>query len=97
MAIILKSKTEIAGMKRSGQLAQRLLNRLGEQARAGVTPRELDEYARRFLTEHKARSPFLGKRGHNNVPFPATITVSVNDAIVHGVPTDKPFCDGDIV
>ncbi|HEX8237403.1 MAG TPA: type I methionyl aminopeptidase [Abditibacteriaceae bacterium] len=97
MAVILRNKAEIALMRRSGQLAQRLLLTLGDMAKAGVTPRDLDKFARRFLEENNARSPFLGKRSHNGVPFPATITVSVNEAIVHGIPTDKAFNSGDIV
>ncbi len=96
MAIILKNKNEIEIMRRSGRLAQRILNTLGAAAQAGVTPRELDRLARRLLQEAGARSPFLGKRGHTNVPYPAAITVSVNEAIVHGVPTNVPLRNGDI-
>ena len=84
-------------MRKSGRLAQRILNTLGDAAKAGVTPRQLDTLARRLLEESGAKSPFLGKRGHNGHPFPATITVSVNEAVVHGIPSDKPFDEGDIV
>jgi methionyl aminopeptidase len=97
MAIKLKNKTEIEALRRSGQLAQKLLLTLGDMAKAGATPLQLDAFARKFLQENNARSPFLGKKGHNGVPFPSVITVSVNEAIVHGVPTQKPFADGDIV
>lgn len=97
MRIILKNKNEIAALRRSGQAAQRILNALGAASQAGITPKQLDALARRLLQECGARSPFLGRRGHNGVPFPATITVSVNDAIVHGVPGIRAFANGDVV
>lgn len=84
-------------MRKSGRLAQHLLNQLGAAATVGTTPRQLDALARRILAEAGAKSPFLGKRGHGGPPFPAAITVSVNDAVVHGIPSDTPFVDGDIV
>ncbi len=97
MGIKLKSRPELKLMRKSGQLAQRILVRLGEATAVGATPLELDRIARRMLEEGGARSPFLGKRGHNNAIFPNSITVSVNEAVVHGIPTDKPFKNGDVV
>lgn len=97
MGIIYKSKQDIKLMRKSGQLAQRMLVRLGEATQVGVTPLELDKIARRMLQEGGARSPFLGKRGHKNAPYPAAITVSVNEAVVHGVPTERPFATSDVV
>lgn len=97
MAIKLKSRPELKLMRKSGQLAQRILVRLGEATAVGVTPLELDRIARRMLEEGGARSPFLGKRGHNNAIYPNSITVSVNEAVVHGIPTDRPFENGDVV
>jgi len=91
MAIHLKSKSEIKLMRKSGRLAQHILNELGDAAVAGVTPRGVDALARRLLASAGAKSPFLGYRG-----YPAAITVSVNDAIVHGIPSEVPFAPGDI-
>jgi methionyl aminopeptidase len=92
MAIKLKSKNEIKLMRRSGRAAQRLLQELGAAIRPGVKPVELDALARRLLAQAGAKSPFLGHHG-----YPATITVSVNDAIVHGIPGEIPFAEGDLV
>lgn len=92
MAAILKSKVEINLMRRSGRVAQQLLLRLGEACQPGVTPHELDIMARRYLESAGARSPFLGYRG-----YPSTITTSVNDAVVHGIPGNTPLQDGDII
>jgi len=91
MAIILKNKNDLRAMRKSGRIAQRVLQAIGEAAQIGTTPRQLDAIARRLLEEAGARSPFLGHHG-----YPATITVSVNEAIVHGIPTDVPFKSGDI-
>jgi methionyl aminopeptidase len=92
MAIILKSKPELQLMRKTGRLAQRLLRTLGEATHAEVTPKELDTIARKFLQQAGAKSPFLGHHG-----FPATITVSVNEVVVHAIPTSVPFREGDIV
>ena len=83
-------------MRRSGRVAQRLLNELGAAAQPGVTPRELDTLARSILAKAGARSPFLGKKVGGAPPYPAAITVSTNQAVVHGIPGDHPLRDGDI-
>ncbi len=92
MAIKLKSKNEIKLMRRSGRAAQRILQELGGAVAVGVQPKELDILARKLLAQAGAKSPFLG---HHD--YPATITVSVNDAIVHGIPGAIPFEEGDLV
>ena len=84
-------------MRRSGRLAQRILNRVGEAAVEGASTHDLDKIARRLLEEAGARSPFLGYRKKHIVPFPGAICTSVNGAVVHGVPTPAPLENGDIV
>ncbi len=97
MPIVIKNKNEIKLMRRSGRVAQRILNELGAAAQSGSTGRELDRLARKMLDENGAKSPFLGKKTSHSPPYPCVITVSVNDAIVHGIPTEMPFKDGDVV
>jgi methionyl aminopeptidase len=63
-----------------------------EAVQPGATGLDLDAIARRELAARGARSNFLGYHG-----FPATVCVSVNDVVVHGIPNDVPFRDGDIV
>ena len=91
MAITIKSKPELKLMRKAGQVAQRTLQHLGEAAQVGATPKELDTLARKLLDGAGARSPFFGHHGYPNV-----MTVSVNDAIVHGIPGLTPFANGDI-
>ncbi len=92
MAAILKSRAEILAMKKSGRVAQKILRALGDEVRVGQTPRGLDKIARALFKEHGAKSCFLGHHG-----YPAVITVSPNDAVVHGIPSDDPFREGDVI
>ncbi|MFE7424678.1 MULTISPECIES: type I methionyl aminopeptidase [unclassified Streptomyces] len=94
----LKTDTSIQAMRESGRVAARLLTDVREAAAVGVSLRELDEVARGVLREAGAGSPFLNYRPHfAPTPFPAVICASVNDAIVHGIPTDQRLRDGDLV
>ncbi|WP_335937346.1 type I methionyl aminopeptidase [Streptomyces sp. PTD5-9] len=94
----LKADTSIDAMRESGRVTARLLTAVREAAAVGVSLRELDEVARGVLREAGAGSPFLNYRPRfAPVPFPAVICASVNDAIVHGIPTDLRLRDGDLV
>ena len=69
-----------------------------EKLAAGMTGREIDTMARAELKKMGGKPAFLGVPGGPGVPdFPATICISVNDAVVHGIPDDVPFKEGDIV
>ncbi|MEU2250702.1 type I methionyl aminopeptidase [Streptomyces sp. NPDC019224] len=94
----LKTDTSIEAMRAAGRVVAQILTAAREAAAVGVSLRELDEVARGVLREAGAGSPFLGYRPHfAPVPFPAVICASVNDAIVHGIPTDYRLRDGDLV
>jgi methionyl aminopeptidase len=94
----IKTDAALDAMREAGRVVARALAAVRETARPGVSLRELDESARAVLAEAGARSPFLGYRpSFAPTPFPAVICTSVNDAIVHGVPTDYRLRDGDLV
>ncbi|WP_329029758.1 type I methionyl aminopeptidase [Streptomyces sp. NBC_01423] len=94
----LKTDTSIEAMRAAGRVVAQMLTATREAAAVGVSLRELDEVARGVLHEAGAGSPFLNYRPHfAPVPFPAVICASVNDAIVHGIPTDYRLRDGDLV
>ncbi|MBY8341781.1 type I methionyl aminopeptidase [Streptomyces spinosirectus] len=94
----LKTDTSIDAMYEAGQVVGRALTAVRHAADVGVSLLELDEVARGVLREAGASSPFLGYRpSFAPVPFPAVICASVNDAIVHGVPTGYRLRDGDLV
>ncbi|WP_217547948.1 type I methionyl aminopeptidase [Streptomyces sp. GbtcB6] len=94
----LKTDTSLDAMYAAGQVVGRALTAVREAAGIGVSLLELDEVAREVLREAGATSPFLGYRpSFAPTPFPAVICASVNDAIVHGIPSGYRLCDGDLV
>ncbi|MFI6245368.1 type I methionyl aminopeptidase [Streptomyces sp. NPDC051016] len=94
----LKTDMSIDAMHEAGLVVGRALTAVREAAGVGVSLLELDEVAREVLREAGASSPFLGYRpSFAPTPFPAVICASVNDAIVHGIPTGYRLRDGDLV
>jgi methionyl aminopeptidase len=94
----LKTDTSIDAMYEAGQVVARALTAAQKAADVGVSLLELDEVAHDVLREAGATSPFLGYRpSFAPTPFPAVLCVSVNDAIVHGVPGRYRLRDGDLV
>ena len=93
MAVILKSPGEIEAMKAAGQLSAEVLRKVGELVKPGVSTLELDEFAETYIREHGGIPAFKGYGG-----FPGTICASVNEQIVHGIPSKKVVLrDGDIL
>lgn len=90
--IEIKSEAEIAKMRAAGLVVAEIHEIMRAAVVPGATPLDLDAIARRELAARGASSNFLGYGG-----FPATVCVSVNDVVVHGIPRDVPFRDGDIV
>jgi methionyl aminopeptidase len=98
MPITLRSDTEIAGIRRAGQVVMAILAELRQVVRPGVTTGELDALATRALARHGARSNFKGYSPRQGVPpFPGVICSSVNDEIVHGIPSKRVLKEGDIL
>jgi len=92
--IILKSRDEISLMRESGRILAETLQLVVEHVRPGVIEKELDEIARREFKKRGVTPTFLN---YGQPPFPATICISVNDEIVHGIPGDREIADGDLV
>ncbi|MFY9232910.1 MAG: type I methionyl aminopeptidase [Fimbriimonadaceae bacterium] len=90
--VVLKSPGEIAKMRESGRILARTLRLVSDAIAPGVTPKQLDEMAHRLILEEGGQPNFLNYRG-----FPAAACISVNDTVVHGIPTDIPLKEGDII
>jgi len=90
--IICKSATEVEKLRRSGQLVRGLLEEIRERIRPGVSTLELERYVERRLGEVGAKSAFKGYRG-----YPCCLCASVNEQIVHGIPSERRLKDGDIL
>jgi methionyl aminopeptidase len=94
----IKTNANLRAMREAGRVVAHALAAAREKAAPGVTPAELDRAARAVLDAAGAGSPFLGYRPEwAPTPFPAVLCVSVNDAIVHGIPDGTPLADGDLV
>ncbi len=94
--IVLKSPREIEIMREAGRINALALQAVREAARPGVTTAELDAVAEEVIRSHGAVPAFKGYPGP--YPYPATITVSINDELVHGIPSkQRKLREGDIV
>ena len=90
--IIVKTVDELERMRRSGILAAEALREVARAVRPGVTGAALDRIAETFIRDHGGTPSFKGYRG-----FPASVCISVNDEVVHGIPDGRPLRDGEIV
>jgi len=93
-----KTQTEIENIRISGLMLSKILNKIEKSLKPGITGVEVDTLAKEELKRLGGEPAFLGVKGGVGVEdFPATICISVNDAVVHGIPNKQPFVDGDIV
>ncbi len=92
---ILRSPREIAQMRKAGLLVWQAHQIVASLLRPGVTTGELDAAVEGFFEEHRAEPLFKGVPGH--VPFPAVTCISINEAVVHGIPNSRKLVEGDIV
>jgi len=89
---VYKTDDEIELIRQSSLLVGKTLAELAKLIKPGVTTLELDKVAYEFINDHQAYPGFLG---YND--FPNSICASVNSAVVHGLPTNIPLKEGDIV
>jgi len=92
MPIIIKSDDEIAIIREAGRVVAQVLEILRKEIHPGLVTRELDAVVRREFAAREATPTFLGYHG-----YPATVCVSVNDQVVHGIPGERVLQEGDIV
>ena len=91
--IYLKTEEEIELLRRSNDLLGRTLAEIAKVIRPGVTTADLDKVAYEFICDNGGKPSCLGYEG-----FPATLCTSVNEQVVHGIPSDKQILqEGDIV
>lgn len=95
--IKVKSKKEIAILGEGGKILAKILEELAKKVNPGATGLELDKLARDMCLEYNVKPSFLGYGGRGHDAYPAAACISVNEAVVHGIPNDRPFEAGDIV
>lgn len=90
--ITIKNENEIELMRESCRIVKETLDFVGKNIRAGMTTKDVDELVYRYITSCDAIPSEIGYEG-----YPASSCVSVNEVVVHGIPSDRVILDGDIV
>lgn len=90
--IIIKSPREIEQLKRSNAIVAEVFEKLKGMIAPGITTKELDQVAEEYILSKGGRPAFKGYRG-----FPATLCISINEEVVHGIPGQRRLKEGDIV
>jgi methionyl aminopeptidase len=90
--IVCRSQNEIEKLRRVNQLVARILAELRQMVAPGVTTGDIDVLAERRVREAGAEPAFKGYHG-----YPATVCASVNEQVVHGIPSSRALVEGDIV
>ena len=90
--IIIKTEQEIDLMRQAGKIVAETLLLVEKKVKPGVTTAELDRIAEEFITKHGAKPSFKGLYG-----FPASLCISVNEQVVHGIPGGYVLKEGDII
>jgi len=90
--IPLKSDKDLQGLRASGKILARIMQKLREAVKAGVSTAELDQLARELMDQDGASPAFKGYKG-----YPANICTSINEEIVHGIPSERQLREGDIL
>jgi len=87
-----KTPEEIKILREGGKILADILRRVSEDVKIGANGKQLNDKAEKLIKEAGAEPSFKNYNG-----FPAALCVSVNEAVVHGIPTDEPFREGDLV
>src|SRR5438067_10445719 len=90
--ITCKTPAEIEKLRRSGRMARAILEEVRGRARPGVATLDLERYVEKRLAQLDARSAFKGYRG-----YPCCLCTSVNEEIIHGIPSGRRLAEGDIL
>ncbi len=90
--IVLKSEDEIKRMSESCRIVAEVLEGIKKNVAPGCTTKELDEFAESYIISKRARPAFKGYRG-----YPASVCTSINEQVVHGIPSSSKLREGDII
>ena len=90
--VTIKSKTEIEKMRRAGLVVYDTLSLIKESIRPGITTMEINDIAEKYIRSCGATPTFKGYNG-----FPGSVCISVNEVVIHGIPSGRKVAEGDIV
>jgi methionyl aminopeptidase len=95
---MVKNQAELDRMREAGRVVGATLKRVADAVEPGISLNELDAIGAACIREHGARPSFLGYHPRfAPTPYPATLCLSVNDVVVHGIPDERVLRDGDIL
>ena len=97
LGITIKSPREMDLMRQAGQIVAKTKLVVKDAIEPGINTKELDVIAEKEIRKLGATPSFKGYKAGGNIPFPSTICVSINDEIVHGIPSNRVINDGDII
>ena len=96
--VVLKTKTEIATMREAGRIVANTLTAVAAAAQPGARLTDLNELAAELIADAGAKPSFLGYHpSWAPTPYPAVLCLSVNEAVVHGIPNRRTLADGDLL
>jgi len=96
--VLIKTVDQIAKIARAGKILRATLKLVAKEAKPGVTLTALDRLAEKMIIKNGGKPAFLGYRPHGaKVGYPATLCTSVNEIVVHGVPTSYKLKSGDLL
>lgn len=96
--MIVKTQKELEILREGGKKLAAILNEVAHHAIAGVSARELDDLAEMLILKAGGKPSFKGYKVKGApMPYPGSLCVSINDEVVHGIPTDRVLKAGDIV
>lgn len=93
----IRSPREIELIRESSRIVAEVLELLGSKITPGVHTKELDEIAERFIRSRGGTPAFKGYTHDANNPFPASLCISIDDVVVHGIPNGRLLKEGEIV
>ncbi len=88
----LKNKKDIEKIRLSGKILAETFEIIKEQLKPGITTKDIDNISYDYITKRKAKPAFKGYMG-----YPASICISINDEVIHGIPSSRILSEGDIV
>ncbi|MDR0568073.1 MAG: type I methionyl aminopeptidase [Spirochaetaceae bacterium] len=94
--IRLKNEKQIDGIRTSCRMLSSMFRELMPLVVPGVETRELDHWTRKWIEKAGGKPAFL-KYGPNSNPYPAAICISINEEVIHGIPSKRKIADGDLV
>jgi methionyl aminopeptidase len=96
--VSIKTKKEIEILREGGRILAFVLHEVAKNARLGVMTMELDRLAEELIKKKGGSPSFKNyKTSDDKIPYPASLCVSINDEVVHGIPSERKLKDGDIV